>query len=107
MPDRTNTQTLITLHVSDELLEAAEQCRRGRPRSQWIREAILEKLQREGIAVPEEAALPPDRSGKGGAKKKVVAMPPAQKKVAEDHGSPPESASLPRKKVKYPKKKGR
>ena len=106
MADRTNTQTLLTLHVSDELLGAVEQCRKGRPRSQWIRDAILEKLRREGIEIPDEAALPPDRSGKGGRSKKVAEMPAPGLKVAEDHGPPPESASLPRKQVKYPKKKG-
>ncbi|WP_193214953.1 hypothetical protein [Luteolibacter marinus] len=103
--ERTNTQKLITLHVDGRLFEAAEKCRRGSPRSQWIRDAILEKLQREGIEIPDEAAFAPDRSGKGGPKpKKVVEMPPTQK-VAEEHDGSPSVSE--RKKVKYPKKKGR
>ncbi|MEI8288793.1 MAG: ribbon-helix-helix domain-containing protein [Verrucomicrobiota bacterium] len=35
-------------------------------RSQFIRDAILEKLARLGIDVPEKLALAPDRLGKGG-----------------------------------------
>lgn len=105
MSDRTNTQTLLTLHVSDELLDATEKCRRGLPRSQWIREAILEKLQREGIPIEPEAAMPPDRSGKGGRKVKGKAVTATQLEVAKEHSPPPPSAPLPRKKVKQPKKK--
>jgi hypothetical protein len=36
-----------------------------RNRSQFIRDAIIEKLTRAGIAVPKELALPPHRIGKG------------------------------------------
>ena len=36
-----------------------------RNRSQFIRDAIVEKLTRAGIALPKELALPPHRIGKG------------------------------------------
>ena len=43
-------------------------------RSQFIRDAILEKLARKGIKIPESLALAPDRLGKGG--KSLVSYPP-------------------------------
>lgn len=117
MSEPTNTQKLVTLHVSDEMFEATEVCRkkRGKARAQWMREAIAEKLARDGLILSPEAVQAPDRAGKAGRKRKVVTMPPADKKleanapadakVAEDHGPPPESASSSRKKVKYPRGK--
>ena len=105
-PARTNTQKLITLHVDAALFDATEKCRGRVSRSQWLRDAILEKLKREGLELPEEAAFAPDRSGKGGPKPKeepqVLQMPMAR--VAEDDGTPacPEG---PMKQVKYPKKR--
>lgn len=35
-------------------------------RSQFIRDAIVEKLTRAGVSLPKELALPPHRLGKGG-----------------------------------------
>jgi hypothetical protein len=64
---RTNTQKLLTLHVDAELYAAAEKARGRINRSQWIRDAIAEKLARENVAVSEDAVLPPDRGRKGGA----------------------------------------
>lgn len=96
---RTNSQKLITLHVDAALFDAVEQCRGRVSRSQWLRDAILEKLKSQGIELPEEVALAPDRSGKGGPrpKPKVYQMPVA--KVAEDE-VPPQGE---REDVKYPK----
>jgi hypothetical protein len=37
-----------------------------RNRSQFIRDAIIEKLIRLGVSLPKELALPPHRIGKGG-----------------------------------------
>jgi hypothetical protein len=37
-----------------------------RNRSQFIRDAIIEKLKRAGVALPKELALPPHRIGKTG-----------------------------------------
>ena len=64
--NRNNTQKILTLHVDPVLFEATEQARGRVNRSQWIRDAIAEEGMREGIAVPEDAALPPDRARKGG-----------------------------------------
>jgi len=64
-PPRTNTQKLLTLHVDAELYAAAEKARGRTNRSQWIRDAIAEKLAREKISVSPEAVLPPDRGRKG------------------------------------------
>lgn len=36
-----------------------------RNRSQFVRDAIVEKLTRAGVALPKELALPPHRIGKG------------------------------------------
>lgn len=62
---RTNTQKLVTLHVDHALFEATEMARGRVNRSQWIRDAIAEKCMREGIPVPEDATLAPDRGRKG------------------------------------------
>jgi hypothetical protein len=35
-------------------------------RSQFIRDAMVEKLSRMGIEIPRELSVPPDRIGKGG-----------------------------------------
>ena len=51
-----------------------------RNRSQFIRDAIIEKLMRAGVALPKELALPPHRFGK---------MPPAPVKFRyPPHRSP-------------------
>ncbi len=100
MPDRTNTQKLLTLHVSETLFAAAERCRKGRPRSQWLREAIAEKLQREGIPVPDEAVLPPDRAGKGGPRPVEERLPAA---AEEPKGRESAAKKAAKKQVTYPK----
>jgi hypothetical protein len=64
---RTNTQKLLTLHVDAELYAAAEKARGRTNRSQWIRDAIAEKLARENVEVSADAVLPPDRGRKSGA----------------------------------------
>ena len=42
-----------------------------RNRSQFIRDAIIEKLIRVGVPLPKELALPPHRIGKGGGPRKI------------------------------------
>jgi len=75
---RTNTQKLLTLHVDAELFDAAERCRGRASRSQWIRQAIAEKVVREGIKLSEDAVFAPDRSGKGGRPKNKSTKPPTK-----------------------------
>jgi len=60
-------QKLLPIAVDEEFLReldaglARVDCRN---RSQFIRDAIVEKLARAGIAMPKELALPPHRIGK-------------------------------------------
>lgn len=65
---RNNTQKLVTLHVDDALFEAIETARGHTNRSQWIRSAIAEKSEREGVPVPLAAIYAPDRGRKNGKK---------------------------------------
>jgi hypothetical protein len=55
-------------------------------RSQFIRDAIVEKLSRMGIEIPREFAVAPDRIGKGG-RQSVPAGKPAAKKAAANGAS--------------------
>jgi hypothetical protein len=100
-------QQLIALRVDPQLLAEIDAKRGRKSRSEFLRDAVYAELEAQGTSLPSSITAAPDRAGKGGRPKKVVEMPPAQKNVAEDHGPPPESASAPRQKVKYPKKKGR
>lgn len=63
-------QTLLGAHCRNELVALVETSRRYKERAQWVRDAIREKLEREGIPVPEEYAYPPARA------KKRTASPP-------------------------------
>jgi len=40
-------------------------------RSQFVRDAIVEKLKRAGVSIPKELAMPPNRLGKAGAPVKI------------------------------------
>jgi len=44
-------------------------------RSQFIRDALIEKMARAGVEIPKELALAPDRSGKGGPAPKLLKIP--------------------------------
>jgi Ribbon-helix-helix protein, copG family len=46
-----------------------------RNRSQFIRDAIIEKLIRLGVSLPKELALPPHRIGKGGGGPRKIRYP--------------------------------
>lgn len=63
-------------------------------RSQFIRDAIIEKLERADIALPKELALPPHRLGKGSAPKKIQYPPHRSSVLAlnEKSDSPKKSA---------------
>ena len=94
---RTNTQKLLTLHVDAELYAAAEKARGRTNRSQWIRDAIAEKLARENVPVSPDAVLPPDRGRKGGA----TWSPAALRK--QDSPSPKPQAPSPKPQAPSPK----
>jgi len=52
-------------------------------RSQFIRDAIVEKLSRMGIEIPREFAVAPDRIGKGGRQSRPLGRPAAKKAGAK------------------------
>lgn len=56
------SQTLIAFPVEENLFAEVESARGRKSRSQWCREAVVEKLQRMGFDVPEDLMYPPDRS---------------------------------------------
>jgi Arc/MetJ-type ribon-helix-helix transcriptional regulator len=61
-------QKLLPIAVDEKFLRELDAglARAGyRNRSQFVRDAIVEKLTRAGIALPKELALPPRRVGKG------------------------------------------
>ncbi len=63
MPNvRSQNQRLIAFPLDAELLAELERARRGKTRSQFIREAVREKLTRMGFAITEDMILPPDRA---------------------------------------------
>ncbi len=68
MPNqRAPDQKLLPFAVSEKFireLDAALAQTGYRNRSQFIRDAIIEKLARAGVVVPPELALPPRRTGK-------------------------------------------
>lgn len=77
----------ISIWVSDELYSGIEEARtllkarekRQIDRSQFVRDALREKLKELGVTLPDDAILPPDRTGKGGRKKRdaeIESMPP-------------------------------
>ena len=70
-------QKLVPFAVDEKFLREVDVgvARAGyRNRSQFIRDAIVEKLTRAGVTLPKELALPPNRFGKG--RKLPVVYPP-------------------------------
>jgi len=62
-------QKLLPIAVDEKFLRELDDglAQAGyRNRSQFIRDAIIEKLKRAGVSLPKELALPPHRIGKGG-----------------------------------------
>lgn len=60
----------------DEQFVAKIDAARGRlSRSQFVRDALLEKLKAMGIVVPESQASAPDRRGKGGRRPRRTKYP--------------------------------
>lgn len=67
-------QKLLPIAVDENFLRELDAglARAGyRNRSQFIRDAIIEKLMRVGVSLPKELALPPHRIGKGGGPGKI------------------------------------
>jgi hypothetical protein len=65
MPNvRGANQTLISCPMDADLLSEIDGKRGRKSRSQFIREALAEKLKSLGIAVPDSLIYPPDRVSK-------------------------------------------
>lgn len=65
---RAEGQKLLPIAVDEKFLRELDTglAQAGyRNRSQFVRDAIIEKLTRAGVAVPKDLALPPHRLGKG------------------------------------------
>ncbi|MGH7951282.1 MAG: ribbon-helix-helix domain-containing protein [Limisphaerales bacterium] len=79
MPNqRAPGQKLLPIAVDEKFLRELDAglAQAGyRNRSQFIRDAIVEKLMRANVSLPAELALPPRRTGKRGAVSKSVRYP--------------------------------
>ena len=67
-----NAQKLLGFWCDPDFLGEIDRARGHTPRSQFMRDALTEKLSSLGIEVPVEKTVAPDRAGKGGPAKKVV-----------------------------------
>lgn len=64
MPNqRRKGQTFIGVQIDEMLLKDIDRARGHMGRSQFLREAIAEKLRSEGVRVPDKIIYPPDRAG--------------------------------------------
>jgi hypothetical protein len=93
MPNRRGPgQKLIPVPASEKFIrELNHGFRRAgyTNRSQFIRDAIVEKLERLGLKIPRELAVAPQRLGKGGGKpaSKAVAAPGRALRTASVRGA--------------------
>jgi Arc/MetJ-type ribon-helix-helix transcriptional regulator len=84
---RTSGQKLLPIPASQEFINALDGAIRQLgyvSRSQFIRDAVCEKLTSMGVPMDRELALAPSRIGKGGRPRKVV---PAKKGAAKSRKS--------------------
>ena len=67
VPGKHNSkQKLVGVWCDPELIEELDKARGFVQRSQWVRDAILEKLRRMGISIAAAKAHAPDRTKKSG-----------------------------------------
>jgi hypothetical protein len=67
MPGGHNENTrLLGFYANRELAHLVDRLRKSKSRSQFMREATIEYLERHQVVVPRELKDPPDRAGKGG-----------------------------------------
>ena len=79
MPGLHNTDKfkLVGCWCERDFLTAIDRARGELGRSQFLRDALLEKLAREGIHIPREKTVAPDRAGKGGPHRRIRLQPRA------------------------------
>lgn len=68
---RGKNQTLVGFWAESSFADKIDSIRGVTPRSQFLREALAEYLQRRNIKVDTREIAAPDRLGKGNAKKKI------------------------------------
>jgi hypothetical protein len=95
-------QKLLPIAVDENFLRELDAglVRAGyRNRSQFIRDAIIEKLMRVGISLPKELALPPHRIGKGGGSPGKIRYPAhhSSEYALNEKAAAPTTAKNPRK----------
>jgi len=72
-------------------------------RAQFIRTAVMEKMETAGVSIPKILATPPSRAGKGGRPKKQKLE--SQPTYLNDEPASTDGSELPAKPVRYPSKK--
>jgi hypothetical protein len=84
MPNqRASGQTLIGCHLDADFVAAIDKARQGKSRSQFLREVLFWYVTKEcRINLPAHLMHAPDRTGKGGRPKKLVAVEEGKKKRA-------------------------
>ena len=67
MPGKHNENTkLLGFYAKHPLVAWVDQVRKGQARSQFMRDAVVEYMEKRGTVVPPDLNNPPDRAGKGG-----------------------------------------
>ena len=111
---RSEGQTLIAAALDEELLVLMDSMRAGKSRSQYLREAIAEKLEAAGHTIPVEWVISPDRarplinatqkvSGKGNKATQAIYQSPSVLPQRDVRGS--KAGKSPQKKKTKAKKK--
>lgn len=73
---------LVGCWCDKDFLAEIEKARGKVGRSQFVRDALVEKLEKMGIKIPRELTVAPDRAGVGGPKKKKIS---SGRKLAREH----------------------
>ena len=69
MPGKHNNDTKLLGFFADvDLVHVVDQQRGGIPRSQFLRDAVVEYMINKGVKIPDRLRYGPDRTGKGGRK---------------------------------------
>ena len=72
---------LVGCWVERSFFEELQSARGEATMSQFVRDALVEKLKTLGIFIPREKAIPPDRTGKGGPRRKNFSPETANSKI--------------------------
>lgn len=73
--------TLIPFKASDKIVDGLDKARGHKSRSLYIREALAEKLAKDGVEVTADMIHTADRAGVGGRPRKAVSPPEPKPKA--------------------------